>query len=165
MTGLSDALRRQAEGIWAATRAARRFRGDLAPHRGRLAAAFLLSVAYTSTKVAEPWPLKVVLDNVIGGRTLASPFPGLNARFDRSPLQLLAAAAAAILVIALARGVLYYYQNLFTAEVGQSVVMAVRRRLFAHVQRLPMSFHSRSRTGDVLSRLTGDILLLRDLVV
>ena len=40
----------------------------------------------------------------------------------------------------------------------------MRQRLFAHMQRLPLSFHSRSSTGDLLSRLTGDINMMRDLM-
>ena len=58
-----------------------------------------------------------------------------------------------------------YYEQYLAAQVGQRLVMKLRRRLFAHMQRLPLSFHTRSSTGDLLTRLTGDILMLRELLV
>src|SRR6185503_7681365 len=58
-----------------------------------------------------------------------------------------------------------YAQTILLSTVGQSVVSKLRRDLFRHLLRLPLTFHTGQRTGDLLMRLTGDIILLRELVV
>ena len=63
------------------------------------------------------------------------------------------------------RGAFYYAQSVLAAQVGQGVVLAVRARAFAHLQRLSMSYHVRASTGDLLTRLMGDIQMLRELLV
>src|ERR1044072_2734256 len=42
------------------------------------------------------------------------------------------------------------------------VVYALRRELFAHLQRLSLSFHNRSRTGDLMTKIAGDTNTLKD---
>ncbi|HEV8250789.1 MAG TPA: ABC transporter ATP-binding protein [Gaiellaceae bacterium] len=142
-----------------------RFRGDLTRHRRPLAGAFAASLGYAATRLAEPWPLKVVFDNVLAGMPLTTPFPWLDRHLAGNRTAILVAATVALLLLAVLRSVFYYHQSYLTARVGQDVVTTLRRRLFAHVQRLPQSFHSRASTGDLLTRLTGDILMLRELLV
>jgi ATP-binding cassette, subfamily B, bacterial len=142
-----------------------RFRGDLAHHRRPLAGAFAASLGYAATRLAEPWPLKVVFDNVLAGMPLHTPFPWLDRLLGDDRTAILVAATVALLVFAVLRSVFYYYESFLTARVGQELVTTLRRRLFAHVQRLPQSFHARASTGDLLTRLTGDILMLRELLV
>ncbi len=70
-----------------------------------------------------------------------------------------------MVVLAGVRGLLYYYQKLLTARVGQQATAELRMELYRHLQRLSFTFHDRRRTGDLLSRLTGDIRLLRDIFI
>ena len=161
---LRGALGRQATGLRAAVSTMHRFRDELAPHRRRLGLATLASLGYTLCELAAPWPLKLILDNVVKGKPLVTPWPGLDRLLGQGQ-SLLALAVLSLLVLAGLRGMLYYARNVLTSRVGQDLVMQVRRRLFAHMQRLSLSFHHHQRTGDLLIRLTGDIILLRDLVV
>jgi ABC-type multidrug transport system fused ATPase/permease subunit len=142
-----------------------RFRGELAHQRKPLGLALLASLGYAATRLLEPWPLKVVFDNVLAGLPLNTPFAALDSLLAGSRTAILVAATVAVLVLAALRSVFYYYQSYLTSLAGQQVVTQLRRRLFAHVQRLPQSFHARASTGDLLTRLTGDILMLRDLLV
>jgi ABC-type multidrug transport system fused ATPase/permease subunit len=80
-------------------------------------------------------------------------------------MRILALSTLAIVVLALARGLFYYTESVLAARVGQEVVLGLRQRLFAHLQRLPLGFHAQRSTGDLLLRLTGDITMLRDLLV
>ncbi len=162
---LSRALGRQAGGVTASLRMARRFRGELRPHRRSLVLASLASLGYTLTEMAAPWPLKLILDNVLPGQPWVTGLASFDRAIGADARSLLVASVLAIMGLAVLRGLLYYRRNVLTAEVGQAVVMRVRRRLFAHMQRLSLSFHHHQRTGELLTRLTGDILLLRDLVV
>jgi len=144
-----------------------RFRAYLRPQVPRLLLAFLGGIGFAAVTLLEPWPLQVVFDAVLLNRKVKLPIPGFHhvslSQFE--PLTLLAAAVLTMLVLALLRGQFYYVQNVLAATSGQDVVMEIRRELFAHLQRLPLSFHRRARSGDLLMRLTGDILLLREMVV
>ncbi|MGH2558069.1 MAG: ABC transporter ATP-binding protein [Thermomicrobiales bacterium] len=142
-----------------------RFRRDLRPHWRSLLGALLCAFGYTAMRLAEPWPLKFIFDNVLTGMPLATPFPWLDQALAGERTRILMVSLAALLAMALLRGLFYYYQSYLTARVGQEVVLTIRRRLFAHIQRLSLRFHNQSSTGDLLTRLTGDINNLRNLLV
>ena len=152
MAGLRAALA-------ALIRTARRFGPELRPHRWMLAGSTLAMLVETVIRILEPWPLKLVLDNVIpagaGGTTVAGLSDGA----------LLALCAAAVVVLACLRAVAAYLSTVGTALVGSRVLTDVRSRLFAHVQRLSLRFHSRARQGDLITRLTGDIGRLQEVAV
>ena len=160
-----ETLRGHARGLRTSLGTVVRFRGELASHRRALLGALLCSIGYTAMRLAEPWPLKFIFDNVLTGMPLVTPIPWLDRWLANDRVRILMVATLAILLLAALRGLFYYYQSFLTARVGQEVVMQVRRRLFAHVQRLSLRFHNRSSTGDLLTRLTGDINMLRDLLV
>ena len=65
----------------------------------------------------------------------------------------------------LVKNVLGYLQTYFTEYLEQKVLFRIRRDVFAHVQRLPLSFFDRERAGHVISRITSDVSLLRGAVI
>ncbi|MEJ7751993.1 MAG: ABC transporter ATP-binding protein [Candidatus Limnocylindrales bacterium] len=165
---MSDArriLQERVQGGTTMVQAVVRFRGDLLPHWRALGIALLASIAYAATRLLEPWPIKIILDSVLLGMPLTLPFEPLEDLLASDPFRILFAATAAILGLAVLRGFAYYQQSTRTSAVGQDVVMALRRRLFVHLQRLSMAFHNKASTGDLLTRLTGDINMLRELLV
>jgi ABC-type multidrug transport system fused ATPase/permease subunit len=155
----------QLRGVGSSFRTMRLFRRDLLEHRGALGAAMLCSIAYSAVRLAEPWPLKVVFDSVFAARPLHTPVPGLDALLAGDRMRILVAATVAILALALLRGILYYHERTLTAQVGQAVVLELRQRLFAHLQRLSLRFHTSARSGELLTRLTSDINMLRELLI
>ncbi|HVE65301.1 MAG TPA: ABC transporter ATP-binding protein, partial [Thermoanaerobaculia bacterium] len=130
-----------------------------------LLGAALCSIAYSAATLAEPWPLKWIFDNVLDDKRFSTPFPWIDSIVGSDRTKILVAAAATILVLALVRSVLYFYQRILTTKTAQEVVAKVQRRLFAHLQRLSLSFHNRNRTGDLLTRVTGDVAALREVMV
>src|SRR5207244_947273 len=58
-----------------------------------------------------------------------------------------------------------YYNTVGLALAGNRVLTAVRNELYAQLQRLSLSFHTRARTGDLIMRVTGDVGFLQDVVV
>ncbi len=137
----------------------------LDPYRGRLALAALAMVLDAGLSVFRPWPLKVIIDRVLTHKP--SRVPLLRAWLDNapiSPLHILYGACAATLLIALSTGVLTYYFTHTLGDVGQRIVFALRRDLFAHMQRLSLRFHDRQRVGDLITRLTSDIQAIQDMV-
>lgn len=115
--------------------------------------------------VMQPWPLKIVFDYIlIPGRT-TSRTEFLSPLTEWSPSGILAVAAGTVLVLAILKGLLTYSHSVLSKVVGHRLVAAIRMRLFSHVQRLPLSYHDYRETGELMTRMTGDISLLQDLLV
>ena len=141
-----------------------RLRPYLKPHWPALFMASLAAIGYAIVTLLEPWPIQFLFDGVLLGRKVH--FLGHTLKnVHGDPIALLIGSVAAILVLAALRGQLYYTQNVLTATAGQDVVMSLRRELFQHLQSLSLRYHRRERLGDILMRLTGDIVMLREMVV
>jgi ATP-binding cassette subfamily B protein len=82
-----------------------------------------------------------------------------------SPGSILLAAALAMLVVSVIGGVATFSQTVLLSNAGQTIVTRLRRDLFRHLMKLPPLYHGSRRQGDLLMRLTADILLLRELLV
>jgi ATP-binding cassette subfamily B protein len=148
-------------------RARRRFAPHVARYRAELLLAGACMLGSTVMALLAPWPLKLVIDHVLPGPSGAPrPLPApLRDALPGSAVGLILAACAGVLVFAALEGALSFGRNLIVARVAQRVLARVRADVFAHVQRLPLSFHARRQTGDLLVRLTGDLQLLRDVLV
>ncbi|MGW7691142.1 ABC transporter ATP-binding protein [Streptomyces asiaticus] len=111
------------------------------PYRGRLAVVGLLVAASALVSVASPFLLREILDTAIpDGRT------GL--------LTLLALGMIAAAVVNSVFGVL---QTLISTTVGQRVMHDLRTAVYDRLQRMPLAFFTRTRTGEVQSRIANDI--------
>ncbi len=137
--------------VWPATRKS----------RGLLAGAAGSALAYAAFQVLRPWPLKWVLDGALAAEPTALPVP-LD---GRTPAQVIAAAALALIALAVGSALAAYGQRLFGARFGQTLAYRLRRDLFLHALRLAPSEQDRARTGDLVLRLTADMGLLRNLLV
>ncbi|WP_438484499.1 ABC transporter ATP-binding protein [Streptomyces sp. S186] len=111
------------------------------PYRGRLALVGLLVAASSLVSVASPFLLREILDVAIPGRRT-----GL--------LTLLALGMIATAVTTSVFGVL---QTLISTTVGQRVMHDLRTAVYAKLQRMPLAFFTRTRTGEVQSRIANDI--------
>jgi len=137
----------------------------LKPFRLSLSAATIAMLLDSALTVLRPWPLKIVIDRVLSHHHTRVPLigPWVNA-LHASPMAILYAACAATLLIAIGTGALTYCYTRLLGNVGQRFVFALRRDLFAHMQRLSLRFHDRQRTGDLITRLTSDVQAIRDVV-
>src|SRR2546425_75473 len=115
--------------------------------------------------VCQPWPLKIVIDRVLSHKPTRLPF--LDAWLDSAQLSemaILFGACAATLLIAVVTGLLTYYFTRAMGDVAQHFVFAIRRDLFAHMQRLSLRFHDQQRTGDLITRLTTDTQAIQEMI-
>ena len=112
----------------------------------------------TAMSLAGPWPLKIILDNVVGSH---KPPGWLDAlRFidlGGDKMELAAVAGAAVLVIALVGALASYIDNYYTESVSQWVAHDLRMRVYDHLQRLSLGYYDTHQTGPILSTLTSDI--------
>jgi len=137
----------------------------LRPVRWQLCAAGTAMVLDALVSVARPWPLKIVIDRVLSQKP--SRVPVLDAWLGRAPLtgmEILYGACATTLLIAVIAGLLTYYFTHAMGNVAQGFVFAIRRDLFAHMQRLSLRFHDRQRTGDLITRLTTDTQAVQEMI-
>jgi ABC-type multidrug transport system fused ATPase/permease subunit len=129
------------------------------PYRGTLALILLAMLIQTAMSVAGPWPLKIVLDNVVGSHKLAPWLARLLAPILRSGTKMEIAAAAAIVavVIACVGALAAYAANYYTTSVGQWVANDLRMRTYHHLQQLSLSYYDKHQSGALLSTITADV--------
>jgi ABC-type multidrug transport system fused ATPase/permease subunit len=129
------------------------------PYRGTLVVILIAMLVQTAMSVAGPWPLKIILDNVVGSHKLA---PWLDSLLKPilaggSKMQIAAAAAIAAVVIAVLGAVASYVANYYTTSVGQWVANDLRIRTYHHLQQLSLSYYDNHQTGTILSTITSDV--------
>ena len=136
---------------------------SLLGQRGGVLVAAACLVGVVLMDLVAPWPIKIVFDHVL----LAQPLPHWM-----SPLQgllalgtwpALLAMSGAIAAIALLSGLFSYLQLFKTAQIGHRITYRLRSLLFAHLQRLSLAFHHRSRSGELLTKVASDTNQLRDM--
>src|SRR5678815_4203745 len=130
----------------------------LRPYRGWLVIILLAMLVETAMSLAAPWPLKVILDNVVG--THKAPewlAPFQSSLFGHSKMQLAALAGIATVLIAALGAVASYIDNYYTESVGQWVAHDLRMRVYDHLQHLSLGYYDSHQTGALLSTITDDI--------
>jgi ATP-binding cassette, subfamily B, bacterial len=130
----------------------------LAPYRWQLLFGFLAAAGESAADLLEPWPLKIVIDDVLKGRASNARLTGwIHQLVGADALAILKFACFAVLAIAVLNAVCSYGEKYFTTSVGQWISYDLRRRIYAHIQKLSLAFHDNKRTGDLISRVTDDI--------
>lgn len=119
-------------------------------------------LGYIIMTVATPWPLKLIFDHILLNKPAPESMPLLEGLLAQGIMTALVILSVCILVIASLRGAFSYFQTFITARIGYLLVFALRQRLFQHLQSLSLSFHNRSRSGEILSKLTNDTTALKD---
>jgi ATP-binding cassette subfamily B protein len=111
------------------------------PYRGRLLVVGLLVAASSLVSVATPFLLREILDVAIPERRTG----------------LLTLLALGMILIAVLTSVFGVLQTLISTTVGQRVMHDLRTGVYAKLQRMPLAFFTRTRTGEVQSRIANDI--------
>src|ERR687897_1823199 len=111
------------------------------PYAGRLSAVGLLIALASLVGLASPFLLRGVIDQAIPQR-------------DSGLLALLVLGMVAVSVVSTVVGV---YQTLLSTTVGQRIMRDLRVAVYAHLQRMSLAFFTRTRTGEVQSRIANDI--------
>ncbi len=149
------------------TRPPRRLRLSylLRPYWPTIGLALAAVLGETAADLAEPWPLKIVLDYVLQAKHMPEWLASVVHRLaGTSQIAILNVAVGAVAIIALVGAVSTYSEKYFTTSVGQWVTHDLRRTLYHHIHRLSLSQHDESRTGDMISRVTSDIEAIQDFV-
>lgn len=137
--------------------------GYAQPHWAPMALGFGLSAVGIALDLAKPLPLAIVLDSILGNNPPPAFLGSWFAQLD--PMAQLGCAAAAIVVIAVCRGMTTMLANYLTIDVGQRMVNDLRIALWTHLQKLSLRFHNRQQTGDLLYRVMADTYAIQGIVM
>ena len=119
-----------------------RIAGFARPHRRELAWFLLLSVVTAVLAVATP---------VLAGRVV-------DAIVESAALEVVVRLAALIALIAVIEAGLGLLTRWLSASLGEGLILDLRTAVFDHVQRMPIAFFTRTRTGALVSRLNNDVI-------
>ena len=142
-----------------------RFGRLIRPYRATLAIALFAVLVETFTDVLEPWPIKIVVDNLLQGKSL----PHWLGRFvfemfGQNKLAILDFAVGLVAAIAVVGAVSSYVEGYLTTSVSKWVAHDLRRTLYNHIQRLSLAEYDQTRTGDLITRVTSDIEAVEDFI-
>lgn len=133
---------------------------------------FIISILATMMvnlfEMITPQVIRMTVDSVIG----TDPFrlPGFAARwieqiggseYLRSHLWII---AVLIVILAAAAAYFRYINKLYNSKGSEHFVKTMRDRLFAHIQRLPFSWHMTHQTGDIIQRCTSDVDMIKNFI-
>ncbi|MDC7287996.1 ABC transporter ATP-binding protein/permease [Blautia schinkii] len=116
-------------------------------------AAVIASFLTTILNALTPQIFRFTIDSVLSGKA----YPYLSEH--------LWMIALVLVVVALLSGAAMFVSRYFTARAGENFAENMRNALFAHVQKLPMSWHDKNQTGDIIQRCTSDVEVIRNFVV
>ncbi|HJB10026.1 MAG TPA: ABC transporter ATP-binding protein/permease [Candidatus Brachybacterium merdavium] len=122
--------------------ALRRIAGFARPHGRRILVFVVISVLIAIVTVSTPLLAGRVVDAIVGGQ---------------AP-RIVIILAAAIGVLALVEAGLGLAQRWFSAHIGEGLILDLRTAVYDHVQRMPIAFFGRTRTGALVSRLNNDVI-------
>ncbi len=132
----------------AARHVIRRAARMLRPYRRDMLVALGMVVLWTVTTLAGPFLVRYGIDHGIKRRD--------GSALDR--------AVAGYVVVAAVAYVAYRLQVLLISRIGESFLRDLRLRVFAHLQRLSMTFYDREKAGVIVSRMTSDVDSMQELV-
>jgi ATP-binding cassette, subfamily B, bacterial len=125
---------------------------------------FVLAIAGVALgaamEVLKPWPLKVLIDNVLSGKPLQF---GWISNYSR--MNLLVAACLGGVLIYLLTGILTVANNFISISIGQRMVNDLRGQLFDHLQQLSLGFHRRREIGDLMVRIVYDTFAIQTITM
>ena len=137
------------------------FRPALRGLAPKLVLAVILALAGTALELAKPWPITWILDRLVTAGTEAGGSPNGTTTLEPAVLVLLAGVAVAIPTLL---GMVNERLELTVAKVSRKATVRIRSEVFEHLQRLDLAEHHRHYSGDLLTRLMGDVNMIRDLL-
>lgn len=124
------------------------------PYRRVLAIGGLLAALEVLVGLAQPWPLKWVVDELLSGEGAAD-----------DPRVVLALACASLGVIVGLTALFEYWSTRILSSAGLHLANSIRETVFAHLNRLSLRYHGTNRVGDLAARVTGDVDRTQDMIV
>jgi ATP-binding cassette, subfamily B, bacterial len=137
----------------------------LRPHWKALTIALVAVLGETLTDILQPWPIKIVVDNILQSKKLPATLDAIVVGlFGHNANAIVNFAVAAVAAIAIVGAVSSYFEKYLTTSVSQWVAHDLRRTLYHHIHRLSLAEHDERQTGDLITRVTSDIEAVQDFI-
>ena len=142
----------------------RRFAPQIRQQQSLLIMSFLGLMTEIALHLLQPWPLKLIFDYILvpDFKTKIAELPLIS---GFSPVTLVTIFSFSLIGIVALRSFAAYYSVYGMALAASNVLTEVRTELYSHIQRLSLSFHSKAKTGDLITRVTSDIDKIREVTV
>ncbi|HEV3223063.1 MAG TPA: ABC transporter ATP-binding protein [Puia sp.] len=128
------------------------------PYKKWLLLIFAAMLLETAMSLLGPWPLKIIIDNVVGHHALPYWLSWIkDLPFGSNKMAIASAAAIGLVLIALIGGIAGYIDNYYTESVAQYVANDLRQKVYHHLQRLSLSYYDSHQIGNILSTITSDV--------
>jgi subfamily B ATP-binding cassette protein MsbA len=128
------------------------------PYKKWLLVIFLAMLLVTAMSLLGPWPLKIIIDNVVGHHPLPEWLRWIkDLPFETDKMAIAGAAAIGLVLIALIGGIAGYIDSYYTESVAQYVANDLRQKVYHHLQRLSLSYYDSHQIGNILSTITSDV--------
>ena len=135
----------------------------ITPYRKWLLIIFIAMLFETVMSLATPWPLKIILDNVIENHKLPSWFDWIGlSQIGSYKMGLAIVAAITVILIAVIGAVAGYIDTYYTESVAQYVANDLRQKIYNHLQRLSLRYFNTHQTGNMLNTITEDVGTIQD---
>lgn len=140
-----------------------KFGPHLRQQRRLLAVGVAAMLVEVGLRLLEPWALKIVFDGMLQQGTAAGLAHQLTTSLGGREAVLLGTCLLVVVASGL-RATAAYWSTVSFASAGSRVLSNVRAELFRHLQCLSLSFHHRSRSGDLVMRVVNDVKQLQDVL-
>ncbi len=138
----------------------------LRPYSLRMTAIAALSATEIALGALAPWPLKTVVDHVLGGQPMPATLAVvLHAVAGTSVVALLVVVVLAGLLLQIGSEVVLMAHSQLQVAIGQRITYDLRATLLAHLQQLSFGYHQRSKTADSVYRLEADAYCVSDVAL
>ena len=128
----------------------------------------LTSMVVAGLEMISPQLIRTTVDSIIGTKEMELPafvtqwiekFGGVS--YFRAHIWII---GIVIVIVAACTAVFRYLSSVYNAKGAQALIRTMRNRLFAHIQRLPFSWHMKNQTGDIIQRCTSDVELIKNFI-
>jgi ATP-binding cassette, subfamily B, bacterial len=127
---------------------------NLSAEKWNFVLAILCTLIVAAADLLRPWPLKLIIDNVLLGKTLPPSLRSFESYFSTDKASTIVAVASLLIVLSAIKGFSVYAQTSITSRIGYRIAHALRGELLA--------FHKRARAGELLTKVTSDTNSVRD---
>jgi subfamily B ATP-binding cassette protein MsbA len=135
------------------------------PYKKWLLIIFAAMILTTLMDIAAPWPLKIIIDNVIDKQPLPAWLAWIQIfSAGNNRMELAAAAAITLVVITIVGAIAGYLNSYFTESTAQYVANDVRLQVYHHLERLSFGYYDTHQIGKILSTITADVSTMQDFV-
>ncbi|AKQ47622.1 ABC transporter [Rufibacter radiotolerans] len=137
--------------------------GLLKPYRTWILIIIAAMLGETIMSLATPWPLKIIIDNVINDHDLPRWLAWIRAfSIGETKFELALLAALVIVFVTVLGELASFANNYYTESVAQYVANDLRRHMYHHLLRLSLSYYDRNQVGKLLSTITSDVSTIQD---